>query len=103
MNWSDPHVYFAKLLNQASLLEMGWGDGIFCCNLGDEMLELGGLGFVGSFDKVQNINCVTVQSFETISNNKEDLASLLATSPGSSNVTNLIGVMQEECPSTPQN
>ena len=67
------------------------------------MLEFGGgLVVVGSFDNFQNIICVTVQSFETISNKKEDLASLLATSPGSSNVTNLIGVMQEEGLSTPQ-
>ena len=71
------------------------------------MLELGGLGAVGSFDNFQIIICVTVESFETISNKKEDLASLLATtcatSPGSSNVTNLIGVMQEQGLWTQQN
>ena len=68
------------------------------------MLELGGLGVVGSFDNFQIIICVTVENFEAISNKKEDLASLLATSPGgSSNVTNLIGVMQEEGLWTPQN
>ena len=69
------------------------------------MLELGGLGVVGSFDNFQIIICVTVENFETISNKKEDLASLLATSPGgsTSNVTNLIGVMQEQGLWTPQN
>ena len=68
------------------------------------MLELGGLGVVGSFDNFQIIICVTVGNFETLSNKKEDLASLLATSPGgSSNVTNLIGVMQEQGLWAPQN
>ena len=69
------------------------------------MLEFGGGAVVvGSFDNFQNINCVTVESFENISNKKEDLASLLATSPGgSSNVTNLIGVMQEQGLWAPQN
>ena len=68
------------------------------------MLELGGLGVFGSFDNFQNIICVTVESFENISNKKEDLASLLATRPGgSSNVTNLIGVMQEQGLWAPQN
>ena len=69
------------------------------------MLELGGLGVVGSFDNFQIIICVTVENFETISNKKEDLASLLATSPGgsTSNVTNLIGVMQEQGLWAPEN
>ena len=42
------------------------------------MLDLGGLGVVGSFDNFQNIICVTVESFETISNKKEDLAPFIA-------------------------
>ena len=69
------------------------------------MLEFGGGAVVvGSFDNFQNIICVTLESFENISNKKEDLASLLATSPGgSSNVTNLIGVMQEQGLWAPQN
>ena len=59
---------------------MGWGDSIFCCNFGDEMLELGGLIVVAfPISNFQIIICVIVESFETISNKKEDLASLLAT------------------------